>query len=428
MLYAVRVWIHPRIPLVVAGFITMASMLQQPSRSRKRSSSTSSCSESLSRSVFCWILVLSNILVFQLSRHPLLGYTGLEPSTEDLLLATAPVYTPARSSLLSPASPNTSALALAVAWDPFRNPLEIPPGQAPNLPSIRVSEANVDKRRHKNTKYGGTGDKQHLGGFTAYDGAGVSPSVWQQMMETWGVHSLLDVGCGRGTSTTWFWKQGVKVLCVEGSHDAIQHTILPDPATQVVEHDFSRGPWWPNDTYDAVWCVEFLEHISRQYHYNYMTTFRKAAIIFATSSRWGGWHHVEVHPDDWWITKMESYGFKYSAALSDEVRRLAKDESRNKTNIGPDGGRYIPAHVGTSMKVFINPVVAALRQHAHLFPQDGCFKLYEKGVIYNKACDPNKMETTLPASYAPLKFNAAKHDEWLEMVQKSMNMTAISAT
>jgi hypothetical protein len=257
----------------------MASRLQ-PVRSGKRSL-TSSSSESSSRWWFCCVLVLSNILVFQLSRQPL-GHTEQELSTLDLQLATPP----ALSSVAS-----TGATALAVAWDPFRNPLEIPPGQAPNLPSIRVSEENVDKYRKKNQNYGGKGDKQHLGGFTEYDGSGVSPLVWQSMMENMGVHSVLDVGCGRGISTTWFWKQGVRVLCVEGSHDAIQRTLLPDPATQVVEHDFARGPWWPNDTYDAVWCVEFLEHISRQYHYNYITTFRKAAMIFATSSRWGGWHH-----------------------------------------------------------------------------------------------------------------------------------------
>lgn len=404
----------------------MASKLQ-PTRSRKRSS-TSSSSERSSWSAVCCILILSNILVFQLARQPL-GYAGQQdPSTVELLLATAP----ALSSLLSPDSPSpsdaaesTGTNALAVAWDPFRNPLEIPPGQAPNLPSIRVSEEKVDKYRTKNTKYGGFGDKLHLGGFTEYDGAGVSPSVWQAMMENLGVHSVLDVGCGRGTSTTWFWKQGVKVLCVEGSHDAIQHTILPDPATQVVEHDFSRGPWWPNDTYDAVWCVEFLEHISRQYHYNYITTFRKAAIIFATSSRWGGWHHVEVHPDDWWIAKMESYGFHYDANLSNQIKQLARVESKNKTGIGPDGRQYGASHISSSMKIFINPVVAALPQHAHLFPADGCFRNYQLGVIYNKPCDPAKMETTLPASYAPLEFNATKHDEWAEMVRKSLNKTAI---
>jgi len=86
---------------------------------------------------------------------------------------------------------------------------------------------------------------------------------------------------------------------LEGSHYAVLKTVLPHPAKQIVEHDFSRGPWWPTDTYDAVWCVEFLEHVGRNYHHNYFSAFRKSALIFATHSNWGGWHHVEVHNDDW---------------------------------------------------------------------------------------------------------------------------------
>lgn len=68
-----------------------------------------------------------------------------------------------------------------------------------------------------------------------------------------GVHSLMDVGCGRGISTSWFAFHGADVLCVEGSHDAFENSVLPDPNSQMVEHDFSRGPWWPEKTYDAIW-------------------------------------------------------------------------------------------------------------------------------------------------------------------------------
>lgn len=146
------------------------------------------------------------------------------------------------------------------------------------------------------------------------------------MIEGLGVHSLLDVGCGRGTSTSWFHLHGVDVLCAEGSHDAVEKTMLPDPTNQIVEHDFSRGPWWPEKTYDAVWAVEFLEHVSLQYQFNYITAFRKAAMLFVTSSRYGGWHHVEVHMDDWWIRKYESYGFKYSHELTTKVRAIATKE------------------------------------------------------------------------------------------------------
>ena len=124
------------------------------------------------------------------------------------------------------------------------------------LPSIRV----VDPSRE--TIYGGQGDKPHLGGFVDVDMHGLSPATWTFMVETIGVKSVIDIGCGRGISTSWFVLHGVEALCVEGSHDALEKTMLPDPSTQMVEHDFSRGPWWPAKTYDAVWCVEFLEHVS----------------------------------------------------------------------------------------------------------------------------------------------------------------------
>jgi 2-polyprenyl-3-methyl-5-hydroxy-6-metoxy-1,4-benzoquinol methylase len=166
------------------------------------------------------------------------------------------------------------------------SPLGIPPGEAEALPSIRVEEPSQEVKRGI---YGGKGDKAHLGGFTAYDGQGVSPAVWKHMITDYGVKSLMDVGCGKGISTLWFALHGVKVLCIEGSHDAVDKTLLPDPVSQVVEHDFSLGPYWPGKTYDALWCVEFLEHVGRNYQYNYIQAFRKAALIFVSHSIWGGW-------------------------------------------------------------------------------------------------------------------------------------------
>jgi hypothetical protein len=180
-------------------------------------------------------------------------------------------------SFLSQLSPSGEGNSIAFS-------LGIPPGAAKPLPSIRVETEEVTRGI-----YGGKGDKKHLGGFTAYDPHGVSPAVWKHMVSHYGVKSLIDVGCGKGISTLWFALHGVEVLCIEGSHDAVQNTLLPDPAKQVVEHDFSRGPYWPGKTYDAVWSVEFLEHVGRNFQHNYITAFRKAALIFVTYSTWGGW-------------------------------------------------------------------------------------------------------------------------------------------
>ena len=145
-------------------------------------------------------------------------------------------------------------------WDYESNPLSIPPGQPPNLPSIRIQNKTEEATTTLNRKlYGGKGDAQHLGGFTDFDINGISPAVWRNMLTKYGIKSVLDVGCGRGISTLWFHLHGVDILCVEGSHDAIEKSVLPNVPKQVVEHDYSRGPWWPAKTYDAVWSVEFLE-------------------------------------------------------------------------------------------------------------------------------------------------------------------------
>jgi 2-polyprenyl-3-methyl-5-hydroxy-6-metoxy-1,4-benzoquinol methylase len=120
----------------------------------------------------------------------------------------------------------------------------------------------------------------------------LSNNVFNYMLGPLGIKSIVDLGCGKGVSTTEFKNRGAKVLCVEGSHDAVTQSLLPPEL--VVEHDFSRGPWWPSETYDAVWCVEFLEHVGRPYMNNYLPVMKKAAVVFMTSSGWEGWHHVSA--------------------------------------------------------------------------------------------------------------------------------------
>lgn len=162
----------------------------------------------------------------------------------------------------------------------------------PNLPSVRLTEEEERKMAKRRHIYGGKGDKPHLGGFTNFDASGYSTNAFNYMIGHLGVRSMIDLGCGKGFSTKYFLDAGADVLCAEGSHDAVTQTLLPP--NMVVEHDFTRGPWWPDRTFDALWSVEFLEHVGRQYMHYYMPVLHKAALIFVTSSGWGGWHHVEV--------------------------------------------------------------------------------------------------------------------------------------
>lgn len=316
---------------------------------------------------------------------------------------------------------------------------KVPPkGSPPAQPAERATKEEEQKISLFRTRanYGGSGDKAHLGGFTKADSDGISPHVWRDMMEYVGVKSLLDVGCGRGISTSWFYMQGVQVQCVEGSHDAIEKNLLPSLIEEgtngntskenvIVEHDFTLGPWWPEDTVDAIWCVELLEHVSRMYIPNYMTAFKKAAVVFVTHSTFGGWHHVEVHDDEWWINKFQMYGFVYSHELTNRIRHVGKEESNANIPFPLDKDKtYRPIRVTETMLVFINPQVAARPEHAHLLSEPGCSEFGSTNV----QCGENKERSTrlvtegskLTVQYRHLEYKEDQHNKWEEYLKKNV--------
>jgi 2-polyprenyl-3-methyl-5-hydroxy-6-metoxy-1,4-benzoquinol methylase len=237
--------------------------------------------------------------------------------------------------------------------------------------------------------YGGKGDKPHLGGFTyQIDMGGVSTNLWRFMFGQLAVRSIVDLGCGMGVSSSFFLSQGVDVLCVEGSSDAIANSRIPKE--RIVEHDFSLGPWWPSATYDAVWSVEFVEHVGRQYMENYMPIFKKAALVFVTSSGNGGWHHVEVHEKWWWRARMTAEGFIFLNDLTKQVRSHASVRANQSETSN---------HLVHGMDVFINPRVATLPQHRHLFGGKGCYGDAVDNQNGGRACVG---EDALPASFETL--------------------------
>lgn len=287
------------------------------------------------------------------------------------------------------------------AGSPSASAVDVAEVQPVALPSVRLDAASAAKDDVKRGgQYGGKGDKSHLGGFTQYDYDGLSPDVWRMIMKTWTVKSVIDVGCGRGLSTLWFLTHGARVKCVEGSHDAVERTVLPMDV--IVEHDFARGPWWPKETYDFAWSVEFLEHVGRPYMHNYLNIFHKAAIILVTHSVWGGWHHVEVHQKEWWIRKFQMQGFIYSQELVDMVKSTALAGKSRKT---PNNKTYHAQHLWTNALVFLNPKVASLHDHDHLFHEPGC-----SGGI-RKALDCKDADA-LPERYFPLPGASGDDTEW----------------
>jgi Methyltransferase domain len=386
-----------------------------------------------SQQLRAWVLILflSNAFVFQLTFHLSRDNSGTDDNSDNnskvLEEPTLPIQQPQKP---QQKRPQQAANDTKEDYTPrFSNIYDLSK-PAVALPSIRI-EQDVQRKQ-----YGGAGDKVHLGGFVEFDREGVSPAVWKDMMDWVGIHSILDVGCGKGVSTSWFVEHGLETHCVEGSHDAVSQSLVPNVTT---EHDFARGPWWPEKTVDAVWCVEFLEHVGRYYHHHYFPAFQKAALIFATHSYWGGWHHVEVHDDDYWQIKFASYGFIYSDYLTKRMRNLASREAKShiQSLIGPFPLRA--AHVYRSVQVYINPIVASLPEHAHLFSEDGCVKRsqprngnWSDWDIVRKECGTWKNgheETKLPEHFKPLPRKKFMDRNWEAKVRKHLeDIKAITPT
>lgn len=123
--------------------------------------------------------------------------------------------------------------------------LGVPSGQAVPLPNERLVDKTVEDKRQEGN-YGGMGDSTHLGGFaTGLDLQYISPKLWTHMVKTYNIKSVLDLGCGLGHASAWFDTHGVRTKCVDGSADALSHSVIaPERQSDIlVEHDFARGPW-----------------------------------------------------------------------------------------------------------------------------------------------------------------------------------------
>lgn len=261
-------------------------------------------------------------------------------------------------------------------------------------PSILLSDEEESKVAKMRGSYGGKNDKLHLGGFTAHDMDGISNNTFNFMLGPLGIKSVLDIGCGKGISTSYFKRNGARVLGIDGSHDAIANNLLE--AHELVEHDFSRGPWWPSQTFDALWSVEFLEHVGRQYMKNYIPAFRRAALVFVSASVHGGWHHAEVHSEWWWISRFEMFGFTYSEVLTDIIRGNAKYKYDEGLNL-------------KRMMVFVNRNLASQPQFAHLIGGHGCVW----GYMHMQECDKKYKWFNSDVDIPPVQYQSLLNCEIL---------------
>ncbi len=176
-------------------------------------------------------------------------------------------------------------------------------------------------------------DEGHLGGYIRAlpsdpqlahgDCATWSPDLWRWAVKTFEADSVLDVGCGEGHAAELFQSLGCRVRGIDGSRQAFAASRIPDDHRV---HDYTAGPYVPEQAWDLVWSCEFVEHVEERFTHHFLATFaaaRKAILMtFATPGQ-PGWHHVNCQPRRYWVDKVERLGFCLDDELTAEARRLA---------------------------------------------------------------------------------------------------------
>jgi hypothetical protein len=161
----------------------------------------------------------------------------------------------------------------------------------------------------------------HLGGYVeGGDPATQYPDMWAVLVETLGIESVIDVGCGDGVALRCFRGLGCRVMGVDG---------IPQDDPDIITHDYTVGPAdmyaTGNADFDLAWSCEFVEHVEERYVPNFLATFACARYVLMTHAEPGqqGYHHVNCQPADYWKGALAAIGYQYDETLTSKARRLA---------------------------------------------------------------------------------------------------------
>jgi hypothetical protein len=157
----------------------------------------------------------------------------------------------------------------------------------------------------------------HLGGyFAGGDPDTLYPEMWEWLVESERITSVLDVGCGDGTAMDAFAALGCEVAGIDGVE---QENPL------ITIHDFTAGPLEQKWRVDLVWSCEFVEHVEPVYIHNFMPVMTCAPLVLMTHAVPGqsGHHHVNCKPSTYWRRVFRMYGYEVDQELTVQTRSRA---------------------------------------------------------------------------------------------------------
>lgn len=149
------------------------------------------------------------------------------------------------------------------------------------------------------------------------------PDVWEYLIGKYDIRSVLDIGAGAGWTTKWFVDRGIYTLGVESSREALEKCRC---RANIVEHDYRTGPFIPSMVLDLAWCAGFVEQIEEEYMLNFISSFRACRYVCLTHAEPGRQspHNVNCQATEYWIDKMDNYGFDFDEAETAYLRSTDK--------------------------------------------------------------------------------------------------------
>lgn len=162
----------------------------------------------------------------------------------------------------------------------------------------------------------------HLGGHEGE--THLDEGALDYLINTFGVRSMVDIGCGPAGMVELARSKGLEVLGVDGDF------VVERSVDDVVIHDYQKAPYVPEKNYDLAWSVEFVEHIEEGYIRNFVATMDKCKYVLMTHALPGqpGHHHVNCQPIEYWVHVMNAFGFTIDEEHTNKIRAASTMRER----------------------------------------------------------------------------------------------------
>jgi hypothetical protein len=146
----------------------------------------------------------------------------------------------------------------------------------------------------------------------------------EYFINTHGITSMLDVGCGPGGQVLTALDLGLDAQGIDGDY------TVDRPGDHWCIHDYTVGPSPIQKTFDLVWSCEFVEHVYEEYMPNYLADFTRGTWICMTYAPPGfpGHHHVNCQPETYWINRLQSLGYDFDVNATQEVRKISSQRKK----------------------------------------------------------------------------------------------------